>query len=387
MNAAGCYYLFYFAALGAFLPFYGPLLESFGLSTTAATQVIAIGPLCGLLAPPLMGALADSGGARRHLLRALSLLALVAFTGFFYAEQRPLVVLVTAVGYSIARTSLVALADANALLVGVRRGVSYGRLRSLGSLGFLLAAAAVGATVSHGEARPILAITAALLAGSAIIAWVMPVAEGERPRSLRGGWREWLARREIRLFLAAATLGALANGVYDAGFSLHLSHLGLGDSIGLAWGVAVAAEVPLMLYSGRLVARLGADRTLMVAFAAAVLRWSLLAVLRAPAAIIAVQPLHALTFGLYWVSCVTFVFAEAGATMGASVQGLLVAATSLGTITGMCAAGPVLEHLGGGALFGGAAVVSAAATATAARFSRVSREARGAAPSPTRSRT
>jgi PPP family 3-phenylpropionic acid transporter len=71
------------------------------------------------------------------------------------------------------------------------------------------------------------------------------------------------------------------------------------------------------------------------------------------------QPLHAISFGLWWVCSVAYTKERAPAHALAAAQGLFTAASGAGSVAGMLAWGVVYRRTGGAAaVFGGAAVVS-----------------------------
>jgi hypothetical protein len=80
------------------------------------------------------------------------------------------------------------------------------------------------------------------------------------------------------------------------------------------------------------------------------------------------QPLHGITFGLFWVSAVTLVRARSSAAPTAA-QGLFSAALGAGSLVGMNATGALLEAGGGRLLYGAAALAAGAATVCAAWYS------------------
>jgi len=103
-----------------------------------------------------------------------------------------------------------------------------------------------------------------------------------------------------------------------------------------------------------------------------------MALVHSPAAILALQPLHGLSFGLYYVAGVTVLRNRAPAEAATAAQGLFASAFSIGSFVGMAAGGAILEQLGPGALFGGAAGVAALAVVAS------SAHARTVAPAPAR---
>jgi PPP family 3-phenylpropionic acid transporter len=146
--------------------------------------------------------------------------------------------------------------------------------------------------------------------------------------------------------------------------------------------VGVGAEVALMAVSHRVLARLGAERLLVLALATAAARWLALGQAHTGWAILLLQPLHGVTFGLNYVAAVTLMRQE-GAEVPSAAQGLFTGALGLGSVVGLAFAGHVLDRWGGMALYSGAAGVAVLATALAALYERS--RARPAARLPARS--
>jgi PPP family 3-phenylpropionic acid transporter len=192
-------------------------------------------------------------------------------------------------------------------------------------------------------------------------------------------WLERMRRPEMGVFLLTVMLAGVAHAAFDSGFSLHLTHIGLGGRfIGVVWAVGVGAEVLLMAASGRLLARWGSERLLGVAIGTALVRWLLLSHVTDAALLLALAPLHGVTFGLLWVAGVATAHQLGSPHAPTASQGIFVAASSLGSAIGMSLAGRVLAAWGGRGLFLGASVVSALALACAVGFVRLtSREGRG----------
>src|SRR4029079_18105309 len=112
-----------------------------------------------------------------------------------------------------------------------------------------------------------------------------------------------------------------------------------------------AAETALMAVSVRILRRLGAERALVLAFAVAAVRWAVLSRVTSQVARVAQAPLHAFTFGLYWVSATTLMREYAGPRASAAGQGLLTAAVGIGSIIANLTGGSLLEAGGGFLLF------------------------------------
>ena len=81
------FYLFYFASLGALVPFWSLYLKSLDFSMTQIGQLIAILMATKIVAPNLWGWIADHTGHRMQIVRIASLLATVAFAGVFLGSS------------------------------------------------------------------------------------------------------------------------------------------------------------------------------------------------------------------------------------------------------------------------------------------------------------
>src|SRR5204862_81303 len=90
------------------------------------------------------------------------------------------------------------------------------------------------------------------------------------------------------------------------------------------------------------------------------------------AAILCLQPLHGVTFGLFWVSAVTLT-RDRGHAAPTAAQGLFAAGLGTGSLIGMNLAGRLLEAGGGPLLFGAAAGCAALGTVCASMYANRAR--------------
>jgi len=355
------YYFVFFGALGIFLPYFAPWLVAHGLAPAEATRVLSLTPLMSLLVPPLAGLVADARRARVWLLRIGSLATFLAFLGFFRAHTRVELYVVTAI-FAFCRAPLTSLIDATTLSHVRHHGGSYGRIRLWGSLGFLVAAAASGAVIEKSGIGVIVAVAVWALALGAAVAFGLPAPPPVERKGVVGAWLHLLGEADWWIFFVAVALAQMATAAYDSGFSLHLMRLGFGGRfIGAAWATGVAAEIVLMALSGRILARIGAPTLFAIALTTAALRWTLLARVVSPVAILCLQPLHGVTFGLFWVAGVTLV-RDRGHAAPTAAQGLFSAAVGSGSLLGMNVAERLLERGGGRVLYTFAAACAALAT-------------------------
>ena len=78
------FYLFYFAALGALIPFWTLYLSSLGFNSIQIGQLMAIPTATKIVAPYIWGWLGDHIGKRMAIVRTGSLLAFLTFLLVFW---------------------------------------------------------------------------------------------------------------------------------------------------------------------------------------------------------------------------------------------------------------------------------------------------------------
>jgi PPP family 3-phenylpropionic acid transporter len=370
-TAVSAFYFLFFGGIGVFWPVYVPFLERLGLSTGEAGTILSLNPLMGFVTPLLFGLLADAMKARVWILRVLSAGSAVAFAGWLVAEGSPALIWITAITYAMCRAPLGTLVDASAFEAVRAGGGSFGAVRLWGSVGFFVAAIAGGLLFEHVGPRAMVAGAVAGLGAAAAFTWRLPAPPVERvPGALRA-WQGML-RPDLVPYLAAVFLGYVANSALDTCFSARLERLGAGGAfIALAWGVGVLAEVWLMWRSQEIIARIGADRLLAIALGTAAVRWALLAFVTSRSVLLALQPLHGVTFGCMYVAGATIVRQRAPDEAPTSAQGLFNATAAAGAFAGMNVAGRAFERFGPRALFLGAAAIATLATACALTYARL----------------
>jgi PPP family 3-phenylpropionic acid transporter len=350
--AIAAYYFTYLGAIGVFLPFVSLYLKDLGLPASEVTQLMALGPLASLLMPPLVGLLADLGSARVWLLRLATAATAVVSLGFVGPHPR-WALAATMMMFSALRAPLLSLVDASALDRG-----DYGRIRLWGSAGFLLAALAAGWLHDRIGAGRVMIACSAGLSLATLVSFALPAPPLEARLSIVREWGKLLAQPRLWRFLLAVLLVQSAAAVYDGSFSMHLKSLGFdGRFVSRAWAVGVAAEVLLLWASPAILSRVRAERLFLIAGAASVVRWFLLGRVCSAPAILALQPLHGVTFGLSYVASV-HLMRERGGDTPTAAQGLYAMVMLVGSIVGMSGGGLLLQRLGGTAMFTAASVVA-----------------------------
>jgi MFS transporter, PPP family, 3-phenylpropionic acid transporter len=339
--------------------------------------IAALMPAMGVVGPLLFGMGADALGLRGALLRvacggACVGMGAIALAGALGVSLGFGALFAAVLVFALFRSPLVMMADVVALEQARAGGTSYAGVRLFGSLGFLVSAFFAGRSLDlQGRVGVPLAVAGALLV-ALFAAWSLP-ARGVRPEIPVGDHaRRLLGAPDFQMFLVTSFLAQCATSNYDLCYSLHLRDLGWsGGRVGVAWAVAVICEVALMVCSAPILERFASARLVALAMGAAVVRWALIAFVSSPGLVLAAQPLHALTFGLWWLASTAYTRRRAPLVALATAQGLFAAATGVGSVTGMLTWSALYQRAGGGATFSGAALVSAGACAAALVWSRI----------------
>ena len=81
------FYFAYFAALGAFIPYWSLYLQSINFDAEAIGLLSAILVGSKIVAPNVWGWIADRTGERMHIIRIGSVISVIAFVGAFYTTS------------------------------------------------------------------------------------------------------------------------------------------------------------------------------------------------------------------------------------------------------------------------------------------------------------
>ena len=349
------YSLFYFAycaMLGIFAPYFPLYLKSLGFSGPRIALLLALGPASRFLFPALWGLWADRVGHRKTIV-VLSLAASCACILLLIPARQFATVAAVLFLYGFLLTPSIPLVEGMAQEESERGRFTYGAVRLWGSLGFIATTLLYGRLLDRYPLGVILYGLVFWTAVNALAAAGLP-SRGAHPLPARRSLRRELLRGDVLRFLAATALMQASHGAYYAYFSLHLDRHGFSRfAIGAYWTLAVAAEVGMMLLSGRLLARADPTRWISISLAAAGVRWLLLMAGVHPVLLACGQLLHAFSFGLFHVSAVYATHLLFPDSLRSSGQSLYSSLTyGLGNLMGYFGCAALLESVGLKGLFG-----------------------------------
>lgn len=346
----GLYFSAYFLTNGLMLAYWPVWLKDRGLEAVAigtllfAAQWIKVG---GVLA---CGDFADRLGVARPLVIALSMAGLLVMAMFGLAEGFwPLLALTLLWG--LAWPAILPIVDGQAMQLAAGGAFDYGRTRLWGSITFIAATIGGGYVLQRSGSDAVHGVIVASVVATALAAVVLPSANGGRagagPR--RSAMFDLLRDPAFRAFLIAGGAAQVSHAVYYGFGTLEWRAMGLDDTaIGLLWAVGVLAEIVLFALGRRLAERVGVIRLLLVAGIAAVMRWALTPFIQDYVPLLAIQILHALTFGATHLAAMMFIQRRVDPGAVSSAQALYAALPiGLGMGLAMMGAGLLYEIAGG----------------------------------------
>ena len=359
------FWFVYLGAIGVFFPFFGLYLrENAGLSGLEVGIVLSVMPLVGVIAQPLWGQLADRSGARGRVLalvtagggifqlllpRAEGLAALVAATAL-------LAVFLTSVMPMALSVSLAILRDAGRHAFGIAR--------CCGTIGYLVAVVSFPPLLRHfhggaeNAAAPpglgwMFPTFTVLALAAAVLALALPRAGAVGARAPRGGLRQLLRHPPMRRLLAYSFAAYFfLNGPIQL-FPLFVRTLGGGlEDVSRMWIWMVLLEIPLVAFSGTLLARLGSRKLLGIGIVAGGLRWSASAFADSLGVTAALGLLHGVVVMGLGIGATLYVEEAIPGPLRSTGQALLATVgIGLGGILSNLASGWLFDHAGARATY------------------------------------
>jgi PPP family 3-phenylpropionic acid transporter len=357
------FYLFYYAALGAYTPYIGRWVASLGHGGWVVGAMLGLWYATRIVGPPAW-TLASQGSTRqgRWFVAGCALTA-ACFAGFAFTRSAPALLAVMA-AFGLFYNAVMPQFEAMTLSALGPDAHRYGRIRVWGSIGFLVVASTYGWLLDRLGDDAYVWLTLPLLLGTVVAAWPhrhdAPTPAGTPPKLDRALW----ARPGVRSFLAVALLVQLGFGPFYVFYTLHLqAHGHDGLAVGLLWGLGVVIEIALFWQAQKLIARVGAQRLIAWCIGLTVVRWAATGWLADSfAAMAAMQVLHAFSFAVFHACCMARMGQLFPGALGRHGQSLLYGFSSgIGGVLGAAMAATLWETGGGAAAFTGGAVATAIA--------------------------
>jgi PPP family 3-phenylpropionic acid transporter len=347
------FYFFYFAFVGMFAPYWSLYLKSIRFDAVQIAILMSVQPVMRMLAPALWGWLADHTGNRQQVVRLAALGAALTYLGVFYTTEFYGLLLVIAV-MSFFWSASMPLVEATTLTYLGKHSAHYGRIRSWGSVGFIVTVLGLGYAFDYIAIAWILWAGVVIKFGILAFARQIPPAEVLAHHTDSQPVTRIVLQPQVLALFGACFLMALAHGPYYTFYSIYLVEHGYAKSaVGWLWALGVICEIGVFFLMPWLMRRYSLAQILVASMMLAVLRFLLIGwfVDTLPLLLLA-QVLHAATFGSFHASGVALVHQFFQGRHQSKGQALFGSVTyGAGGVAGGLLSGPLWQHWGASAMF------------------------------------
>lgn len=335
------YYFLLFGSIGAIAPFASLWLNSAGIEPAMIGIISAAPSVVMLLTTIRLGRWADGLQDRRYAIVTGNWVILIAQAILFIHTDLWTITLVWIV-VGVAMYAIVPITDAAALSMSHRRGSDFARIRTFGSIGFVVALLSAGYVYEHRGISVLLWVWLLANALRLMYSYFLPanirIVEVNAPQKgvIGKSGRTKDARESDELYqtpilltlIGSALINASHAMVYTFGI-LHWTQTGLSEyQASIAIGAGVVVEILLMWWFKSLAQLVSSRACLVIAALCAIFRWGTLASEPSMLWIFLVQILHGVTFGVMYLASASFLSRRVPEHSAARAQTLLATITT-----------------------------------------------------------
>ncbi len=347
------FYFFYYAFVGMFAPYWSLYLQSLHFSVIEIGILMSMQPVMRMVAPNIWGWLADHTGQRLLVIKVAATLSAIFYLGVFFTVSFWGMMLVLVL-MNFFWSASIPLVEATTFSYLGKNTSHYGRLRSWGSVGFIVAVVGLGYAFDYIAIAWLLWAGLVCEIGILLFAHQIPPTEVVVHHTDTQSIRQLLLQPRVLALFGACFMMSVAHGPYYTFYSIYLVEHGYAKSaVGGLWALGVICEIGVFFLMPALVRHFGYTRILLVSFAAAMLRFMLIGwTVDVVVLLLLAQVLHALTFGAYHAASVGLVHEFFRGRHQSKGQALFGSITyGAGGMLGSLASGPIWQHYGASVLY------------------------------------
>ncbi|MPQ77115.1 MFS transporter [Hydrogenovibrio sp. JE_KL2] len=355
------FYFFYFTLFGAVIPYISLYYQSLGLDAIQIGQLMAVFVGTKIIAPNLLGWLADRSGEPVYWLRWMGFLTLLSATGFLFLNSFS-GLLLTVFFFSFFFHAALPLFESYTFsnLAGLKE--RYGQIRLWGSVGFIVAVMGVGWQLQT-TADSAYQIYPFVLWGISLVVFftmfsvqdfkVSKPVEETTDHAL--SFLTILQRPWVISLLLVTVLVQFSHGAYYSFYSIFLEAHGYDQTaIAWLWSVGVIAEIGVFFFMPWLFRSFSVKLLLIISLMLTLARWLMIPwVVDWLSLLILAQTFHAASYGLLHAAAIHLIdehFHGANQSRGQAIYAS--ASHGFGGGVGMLVAGYAWQSGGANLAFG-----------------------------------
>ena len=294
------FYFFYFASVGALIPYWGLYLNSEGYSAQQIALVFAVIMGTKIVAPNIWGWVADRTGHRMRIIRIATFLSIVAFLGVFVSLDYGWLVFVMMV-FSFFWNANLPQFEAVTLSHLGKDTHQYSSIRLWGSWGFVLLVIVLGIVFEAYGVASFPVIFSMLLFGIWICSFLVADVNKQCRENDNINLMSVLRQPQVAAFLFICLLLQASHGPYYAFYSIYLEqHHYTRILIGELWALGVIAEIIVFMMMHKLLPRWGVKTLLVLSLFLTSIRWLIIGHFPDSLVLLVIaQCFHAASFGVF----------------------------------------------------------------------------------------
>lgn len=302
------FYFFYFASLGAIVPFWNLYLKELSYTATQTGVFVAILMVTRVVAPNIWGWIADHTGKRMAIVRSGCLMAAVIYAGILF-DQSYWWLIVVMLLFSFFWNATLPQFEATTFHHLGDASHRYSAVRVWGSIGFVLAVVCLGYAFESISILRLPWFVLAMLIGIWLVSLSVPEEAAAHLHVEPEPISRLLRKPQVLGLLAACFCMQVSHGPYYAIYSRYMQSYDYSVSaIGWLWALGVLAEIGIFMIMHHLFQRYTLRGLMLFSLAVAALRWLLIALFPAILPIMLVAQLtHAVTFGIYHATAIRLI--------------------------------------------------------------------------------
>jgi len=285
------FYFFYYAVLGAAVPYWSLFLKEAGFTVQAIGWLTAMMAGTRIVSPNIWGWVADRTQQRIKVIQVGAFLGFAFCFGLFVARDFFWMALVT-ISFSFFWNAILAQFEVLTLEHLQDKRSTYSHVRLWGSIGFILTVMGLGLAFDYINVIHLPVFMVVFLG----LVWLSTISVSERRFA-----HSHTDKPGLKSILKQPAVIALqvAHGPYYVFFSIYLENLEYSRTmIGQLWALGVVAEVGLLLCMHRVIGRFKLRHIMLFSLLMTTLRWLMIAFFADQLwMLLLAQCLHAFSFG------------------------------------------------------------------------------------------
>ncbi|WP_117168251.1 MFS transporter [Paraliobacillus sediminis] len=333
----------------SFLPL---LLQYKGLDGKEIGWVLAVGPTVSIFSQPFWGYMSDKYQTVKRILLICLIGLLISSSVFFQMTTLPLLLTLAGIFYFFT-APIGALADSLSQRRADALHISFGTIRTWGSIGFATSSLLIGELLEVIGIKYLL-VPYLFMGGLALLVCfkLKDVTVKVKPIQFRD-LKKLIQNYPFIIFLGLILLITITHRANDSYIGIFIAQLGGSESlIGISWFVGVASEALVFAFAARWFRKYHPLIFIIGAGLLYTLRWFLFGIVDSPILVVVLQFMHGLSFGVFYLAAFQYVTRLIPQALQSTGHLLFMAVFfGISGIVGSLGGGALIDSVGGNTMY------------------------------------